>query len=107
MWLFFALLSGVMFTGEQLMTRHVLRAGKDAWAFSFYFSLVGAIISFPFMLADPKIPHTLIPWLLGIVLALLLVGNNLLVFKSLGLLEASLSGAISKLKLVWLFAFNV
>jgi hypothetical protein len=49
MWLFFAVLAGFLVTGESLITRHVLRGEKDALAFSFYFSLVGAVVSFPFM----------------------------------------------------------
>jgi drug/metabolite transporter (DMT)-like permease len=107
MWLLFALLSGALFTGESLMTRHVLRAGKDAWAFSFYFSLIGSIISFPFMLADPKIPHSLTPWLLAILVGILIVCNNLLMFKTFNYLEASLSGALLKFKLVWIFILSV
>lgn len=107
MWLIYALVSGAFFTGESLITRHVLRQGKDAWAFSFYFSLIGAIVTFPFFLASPKLPHTLMPWLLAIVVALLLVGNNLLMFKTFNVLEASLSGAILKFKLVWIFIFSI
>ncbi len=107
MWLFFAFLSGVMFTGESLISRHVLRGGKDAWAFSFYFSLIGAIVSFPFMLANPKIPHTLTPWLLAALVGILIVCNNLLMFKTFNYLEASLSGALLKFKLVWIFMLSV
>ncbi|HSW79892.1 MAG TPA: DMT family transporter [Candidatus Saccharimonadales bacterium] len=107
MWLFYALLSGLLFTGEILITRHVLRSGKDAWAYSFYFSFIGAVISLPFMLVDPTIPRSISAWLLALVVGLLIVGNNLLAFKSNNILEVSLSGAINKFRLVWVFAFSI
>src|SRR5262249_40257279 len=107
MWLIFALLAGALYTGQGLITRHVLRGQKDAWAFSFYFSLVGAIVSFPFMLASPKIPTTWQPWALTLVVGLLIVGQNLLNFKSNTYIQASLSGAITKFRLVWVFILSV
>ena len=82
MWLLFALLAGGLYTAQGLIGRHVLRGKKDAWAFSFYFSLIGAIVSFPFMLSAPKVPVTWQPWALALVVGLLIVGQNLLMFKS-------------------------
>lgn len=107
MWLVFALLAGGLYTAQGLLTRHVLRGQKDAWAFSFYFSLIGAIVSLPFMLTSPKIPTTPFPWILAIIVGLLIVGQNLLNFKSSNYIEASLSGAITKFRLVWVFILSV
>lgn len=107
MWLIYALLAGVFLTGQVLLTRYVLRDGKDAWAFSVYFSLVGAIISLPFMLARPTVPTTWQPWLVAGLVGLLIVGHNWLNFKSAHYLEASLSGAIAKFRLVWVFILGV
>ncbi len=107
MWLIFALLAGALYTGQGLLARHVLRGQKDAWAFSFYFSLVGAIVSLPFMLAAPKVPLSWQPWALALVVGLLVVGQNLLSFKSANYIEASLSGAITKFRLVWVFVLSV
>lgn len=89
------------------MTRHVLRGQKDAWAFSFYFSLIGAAVSLPFMLAAPQLATTWQPWALMILVGLLIVGQNLLNFKSSNHIEASLSGAITKLRLVWVFLLSL
>ena len=107
MWLFYALLAGALYSGEMLVTRHFLRAQKDTWAFSFFYSLVGAIICLPFMLASPQLPATLVPWLLACLIGLAIVGHNLLVFRASGRLEASFVGAISKLRLAWVFLLGV
>jgi len=107
MWLVFALLAGALYTGQGLVTRHILRGQKDAWAFSFYFSLIGAIVSAPFMLVAPKVPTDWAPWVLTLLVGLLIVGQNLLNFKSANYLEASLSGAITKFRLVWVFVLSV
>jgi drug/metabolite transporter (DMT)-like permease len=107
MWLFFAILTGAFNTGQSLIERFVLRQQKDYWAFAFFFSLVGSIISFPFMLASPKVPTQLSLWLLAMLVGLLIVANNLLLFRSSGLLQASLVGALLKLRLVWVFILGL
>lgn len=107
MWFLFSSLAGMLYTAEGLLQRHFLRKQKDAWAFSFFYSLVGTIVSLPFMLANPKVPDTPLPWLMAIVLGLLIVGNNLLLFKAANHIEASLSGTLLKLKFVWIFALSV
>lgn len=107
MWLVFALLAGGLYTAQGLLSRHLLRGQKDAWAFSFYFSLIGALVSFPFMLTNIKVPQTVGPWILVGIVGLLIVGQNLLSFKSANFIEASLSGAITKFRLVWVFILSV
>jgi drug/metabolite transporter (DMT)-like permease len=107
MWLFFALLSGLLFTGEMLMTRHILRAQKDPWAYSFFFSLVGAVVCLPFMLAGPVFPSETLPWILAVLLGLLIVAHNFLIFRASAEIEASLVGAIGKLRLVWVFVLGI
>lgn len=107
LWFFFAILASAIYTGEALVLRHLLRAQRDPWAFSFFYSLVGTIVSLPFMLTAPVIPHSLGPWLLAGVIGAFIVGHNFLVFKASGLLEASLIGAISKLRLVWVFILGI
>ncbi|HET9946604.1 MAG TPA: DMT family transporter [Patescibacteria group bacterium] len=107
LWLLFALIAGLFYTGQGLLTRHILRTNKDAWAFSFYFSLVGALVSLPFMISSPTIPHTWQPWALTGLVGLLIVGQNLLNFKSSNFIEASVSGAITKFRLVWVFILGI
>jgi drug/metabolite transporter (DMT)-like permease len=107
MWMFFAVLSGFLYTIQSLTTRHVLRSHNDAWAFSFYFSAVGALVSLPFMLLSPKIGFTLSAWTLLIIAGLFIVGQNLLNFSSSKYLEASLQGAITKFRLIWVFLFGI
>jgi drug/metabolite transporter (DMT)-like permease len=107
MWLFYALLAGGLYTVVGLLTRHVLKGQKDAWAFSFYFSLIGAVVSFPFMLAAPVLPKSIGPWLLALLVGFLIVGYNLLNFKVSNYIEVSLSGAIMKIRLVWIFVLSL
>ncbi len=107
MWLIFSVLAGAFYTGEALVMRYLLRQQKDAWAFSFFYSLVGAIVSFPFMLSAPVVPRGVNIWALAMLVGLLIVGNNLLLFKASNVLEASLIGTLSKLRLVWVFIMSV
>lgn len=107
MWLLFAVLSGGFFTASSLLQRYHLRRQKDVWTFAFYFSLIGTAISLPFMLASPKLPAQPEPWLLTAVIGLLIVGNNLLLFKASGMIEASLVNALMKLRLAWVFLFGI
>lgn len=103
MWFIYSLISGAFYTGSGLLTRYVLKNKKDAWAFSFYFSAVGALVSLPFMLANFKIASSLQPWLLMTLVGLLIVLQNFLNFTSSNYLEASLSGTVTKLRLAWIF----
>lgn len=107
MWFIFSALAGLLYTGESLLQRHFLRKQKDAWAFSFFYSLVGTIVSFPFMLALPVLPTSIGPWLGALLVGLLIVGNNLLLFKAANHIEASVIGTLFKLKFVWIFALSI
>jgi drug/metabolite transporter (DMT)-like permease len=107
MWFLFSGLAGVLYTAESLLQRHFLRKQKDAWAFSFFYSLVGTIVSLPFMLADPKLPPAPLPWLGAVIVGLLIVGNNLLLFKAANHISASLIGTLFKVKFIWIFALSV
>ena len=107
MWFLFAALSGLLYSGESLLQRFLLRDQKDAWAFSFFYSLIGTVIALPFMLADAQLPTSWVPWLLAVVVGLLIVGNNLLVFKSSNYLEASIVGSLSKIRFVWIFVLGI
>ncbi len=90
-----------------MLQRHFLRKQKDAWAFSFFYSLVGTLVSLPFMLAVPVVPTSIVPWLGALLLGLLIVGNNLFLFKAANSIEASLIGALFKLKFVWIFVLSI
>lgn len=107
MWLMYALLSGLLYTASGLITRHVLRGNKDAWAFSFYFSAIGAAVSLPFMLYNVKVATSVNGWGLMLLVGLLIVVQNLLNFKSTNTLEASIQGSITKFRLVWVFIFGI
>lgn len=107
MWLFFAVLTGVFYTAESLLQRSHLRKQKDAWTFAFFYSLIGTVVSLPFMLSAPKVPTHLDVWLLAMLVGLLIVGNNLLLFRSSNYIEASITGALLKLRLVWVFLLSV
>lgn len=107
MWIVLALISGAFATAENLLVRHTLRAKRDVWAFSLFYSLVGAVITLPFMFYHLVLPQTIGSWLLLGLVALLIVGNNYLLFKAAGQLEASLVGSLLKLRLVWVFIFGI
>lgn len=106
MWFNFAILSGIFYTAQGLWTRKVLKGQKDSWAFSFYFSLVGALISLPFFLHEPKIGSTALSWALVVFAGIFIVAQNYLTFKSLNYISASINGSINKFRLVWIFIFG-
>lgn len=102
MWILFSVLAGVFYTTQNLASRSVLKAGKDAWAFSFYFSLIGAATTLPFLWFSFDVPTTPWPWFLVGVMGLLIVLHNFLTFKATNYLEASVLGSITKFRLVWI-----
>ncbi len=101
MWLYFALLAGLLFTIQGLVSRYILKGNKDSWAFSFYFSAIGALTAFPFVILQPHFSENLYIWTLMVVVGVLIVVQNLLNFKSTNHLEASLQGSIAKFRLIW------
>lgn len=107
MWLVFSVLAGALFTVQSLLQRFHLRKQKDVWTFALFYSLIGSLTTLPFMLASPKIPTEPGPWLLSALVGLLVVGNNLLLFKATGLIEVSLLSSLLKLRLVWIFIFGL
>lgn len=108
MWFIFSIVSGSFYTIQSLISRHVLKGNKkDAWAFSFYFSFVGSLISLPFLITSFKVAHTWSHWVVMLVVGLLIVLQNLLNFKSSNYLPASVSGAMTKFRLVWVFILSV
>lgn len=107
MWLGWALISGLLYTGQNLITRYILKGNKDSWAFSFYFSFIGALVSLPFILNHYQVSNHLNQWGLIFLVGLLIVGHNWLNFKSSNYLEASVNGAILKLRLAWVFIFSL
>jgi drug/metabolite transporter (DMT)-like permease len=108
MWIFYALLSGLFSTGSSLISRHILKDGKnDVWAFSSFYSAIGCLVSLPFMLSHIKIATTLSPWLLMILVGVLIVIHNLLNFSSSKYIPPSISGSISKFRLVWILLLGI
>lgn len=107
MWFFVSLLAGLLFTIQGLLTRKLLKGEGDAWAFSFYFSLVGALIAAPFMLSDLKLATNAPFWLLMVVTGGLVSLFNYLSLKSNNYLEASILGAMSKLRLLWVLLLGI
>jgi drug/metabolite transporter (DMT)-like permease len=107
MWLWFAVLSGLFYTISGLINRQILKGKQDAWAFSFYFSAVGTLITFPFLIFHPKYATTISPWLIMIIVGFLIVVQNLLIFKSSNVLEASIQGAMTKFRLVWVLIIGL
>ena len=107
MWLIWALISGLFYTGNSLITRYILKGSKDAWAFSFYFSFIGMLVSLPWIIAHFQGAKSLSMWGLILFAGLLVVGHNFLNFKSSNYLEASISGAVLKVRLAWVLIFSI
>jgi drug/metabolite transporter (DMT)-like permease len=84
----------------------LLRQQKDAWAYSFFFSLIGAMVSLPLMLSAPVLPRNSGIWVMVVLVGGLIVGHNWLLFKASNYLEASIVGALLKLRLVWVFILS-
>jgi drug/metabolite transporter (DMT)-like permease len=108
MWLFYALIAGLFYTGSNLITRRLLKNDtNDAWAFSFFFSAVGALVSLPFMLVNLKISSTLQPWLIMFIVGILIVVQNLFNFASAKYIAPSISGSITKFRLIWVMLLGI
>lgn len=83
MWLLFAVMSGLFSTASGLITRHILRKNSDAWAFSFFFSFIGALTSLLFFILSPRFPISFgFPWILMGIVGAFIVVQNLLNFSS-------------------------
>lgn len=106
-WLFFSLLSGLMYTVQGLMSRYILKGQRDAWAFSFFFSLVGALTALPFMLWRPQLSQSPVHWLILVIVGGLIVSQNYLNFKATNFLEASVQGSLTKFRLLWILLAGV
>lgn len=107
MWFTFSLLSGLFYSVQGLITRKVLKGNKDSWAFSFYFSLIGAVVSLPFFISRFKVSENPMMWGLLFIAGALIVTQNFFQFKSLNYLSASVNGSINKFRLVWIFLLGV
>lgn len=107
MWLTFSLLAGFLYTGSDLLSRSVLKKKQDAWAFSFYFSAIGAIVTLPFAIFSFSAPNSLLVWLLMIGIGLLIVLHNFLKNKALNFAELSLGAVSYKLRLVFILVFGI
>ena len=103
----FSIISGTFFAFSSLLARKVLKGKKDAWAYSFWFSLIGTIISFFAILFDYRGSSNLPLWALLFFIGILIVVHNLLNFTASHYLEASIKGSITKFRLIWTFLIGV
>jgi drug/metabolite transporter (DMT)-like permease len=107
MWFVFASISGLFSAASGLISRRLLKGSKDSWAYSFYYSLIGAVVSLPFMITSFKVAHSYYLWIILFVVGVLIVLQNFLIFKSTNFLEPSVQGIITKFRLVWVFVFGI
>lgn len=59
------------------------------------------------MISSLKVAHSFSLWILLILAGVLIVIQNLLIFKSTNFLEPSVQGIITKFRLVWVFIFGL
>jgi drug/metabolite transporter (DMT)-like permease len=113
MWLSLALLAGVFYTISGLVTRHVLKTGRDSWAFSFVYSATGALVTLPFVVGVYvyngrfTVPDEAFGWGLMVIVGFLIILHNFLNFRASNFISASLSGTITKFRLIWIFGFGI
>jgi len=107
MWFFYALIAGCFFTGSRLIERHLLKGKKDSWAYSFWFSFIGALVGAPFMAMDFQVSGKITIWAIVFSVAVLYVVHNLMSFKATNHLSPSIKGAITKFRLIWIFIFGI
>ncbi|HEX9804287.1 MAG TPA: DMT family transporter [Candidatus Dojkabacteria bacterium] len=107
MWILFSVLAGTCFSLSSLVSRYVLRAQKDSWAFSFFYSVIGALVVLPLFIFKAKVSDEFGDWLILILVSFLIVFHNYLLFKATNFLEASVTGSVLKFRLVFVFVFAV
>jgi drug/metabolite transporter (DMT)-like permease len=107
MWFSIALISGSLYTISSLLTRYLLKGNKDSWAFSFFFSAIGALTALPFAMQSISLPKEIWPWFLLIFIGFLIVTQNYLSFSASNYIEASISGAITKFRILWVFILGL
>ena len=108
MWLLLSFISGLLFSSQQILTRYVLKgSGKDAWAFSFFASAVGTLVSLPFILLKPQFGLSVNVWIVMIMVGLLIVLHNWFTFKSASYLPPSITGSLTKFRLIWIFIIGI
>lgn len=103
-WIVFSTISGTCYTISNIIARKVLSKSDDAWAYSFWFSFFGMIVTLPLAVLEPKFPSVQSNfWVYAVVTAMGLgiVGHNWLVFEATKRISASMVGIISKFRLLW------
>lgn len=107
MWFIYTITSSLFFTGSRTIDRYLLKGKKDSWAYSFWYSVIGALTNLPFFVFHPSTPDTALPWLLLLLASLLIVAHNYLSFMASNYLSPSFKGAISKTRLLWILLFGI
>jgi drug/metabolite transporter (DMT)-like permease len=107
MWFTYAILAGLTYTFSRTIERHLLKGNKNFWAYSFWFSAIGALIAFPFMIIDAQLPELNYYWLLMLAVGIMITLHNFLNFKAVTFIGPSLHGAITKSRIIWIFIFGL
>jgi drug/metabolite transporter (DMT)-like permease len=110
MWFTYAILSSLFFIVSRTIQRYMLKGDKDFWAYSFWFSAIGALVNLPIVFIKPGSLEGLPTdwtWLafLGIGAAITL--HNFLNFSSSRHLPPSFKIAITKFRLIWSFGLGI
>lgn len=106
--LIYALLSGTFYTISALIQRYLLKdKTSDSWAYSFWFSTIGVIVTFPFLLLDIQLEFDPIIWLVMLGVGMLVMIHNYLNIGSLEYISPALQGALNKTRLFWIFLLGI
>lgn len=107
MWLLFSIISGVLASSQSIIARMFLKNIKDAKAFSFYFSIVGSIVTLPFVLTNGQFSRNLDTWVILILICILIVIHNWLFFAATKYIEPSVQSTVNRFRLIWIFLVGV
>jgi drug/metabolite transporter (DMT)-like permease len=106
-WFSWALLSGFFYTILGLLSRYVLKNNQDSWSFSFFFSLLGAVVCLPVAIFNWQSTQEWLPWIMMFLISGLIVLHNYLNFQSTRFLPASMNGTLTKFRLIWTLALGI
>lgn len=107
MWLLFSIISGVLASAQSLIARMFLKNIKDAKAFSFYFSIIGSLVTFPFALSYGQFSRNIDAWIILLIICVLIVIHNWLFFAATKYIEPSIQSTVNRFRLIWIFLVGV
>ncbi|NYZ80107.1 DMT family transporter [Candidatus Micrarchaeota archaeon] len=106
LWFFLSLLSALSKSGERFAHRNVMMKG-DSFAYSFVYSMIGALLFLPLALYDFHVPVSFEAWLLVIFGTVMFTLLTIISFESYKHSELSVREPITSIRLIIVFLMAV